>query len=118
MNSKIHEVKITITEEQKQRLQNLSDITGLSNPDIFRWNTFGPGSSLRVPNQKIMGQWLYELNSIGTNLNQAQKLANEKNRAGVLNTDDFLQLKESIRKSRKAIENLTDVIMKEVKGDH
>ena len=118
MSKKIHEVKITITEDQKQRLRDLSDITGLSIPDIFRWNTFGPGSTLRVPNQKIMGKWLYEINSIGTNLNQAQKLANEKNKSGVLNTDDFLQLKSSIGKTRRSLDELMDSVIKEIKGDH
>lgn len=118
MNKKIHEVKITITEDQKQRLRDLSDITGLSIPDIFRWNTFGPGSTLRVPNQKIMGQWLYEINSIGTNLNQAQKLANEQNKAGVLNTDDFLRLRSSITKARKSMDEMAAIITKEIKGDY
>ncbi|MCL7405303.1 hypothetical protein MWN63_04810 [Paradonghicola geojensis] len=118
MNKKIHEVKITITEDQKQRLRDLSDITGLSIPDIFRWNTFGPGSTLRVPNQKIMGKWLYEINSIGTNLNQAQKLANERNRSGELNHDDFRRLRASIVKTRKSIDEMTAVITKEIKGDH
>lgn len=118
MNKKIHEVKITITEGQKQRLRDLSDITGLSIPDILRWNTFGPGSTLRVPNQKIMGQWLYEINSIGTNLNQSQKLANERNRSGELNHDDFRRLRASIVKTRKSIDEMTAVITKEIKGDH
>lgn len=115
---KIHEVKITITDAQRQQLLDLSDITGLSVPDIFRWNTFGPDSTLRVPNRKIAGDWLYQITSIGTNLNQAQKLANEKNKGGILNHDDLFKLGSTIQKTRKATDELSSIILRELQGDH
>lgn len=111
--SEKRELKIILTDEQIAKLEDISVTTGLSKQDILRYNTFGPSSSLKKPNVQLLNKIIGLLGQLGNNLNQSQKVINEKNKMGDISSDDFQQhnriLSETSDEIKKIRENIINV---------
>ena len=111
--SEKRELKIILTDEQIQKLEDLSETTGLSKQDILRYNTFGPSASLKKPNTPLLNKIIGLLGQLGNNLNQSQKVINEKSKSGDISSDDFhlhnqilSETSDEIKKIRESIVNV------------
>ena len=107
------ELKIILTDEQIAKLEDISEITGLSKQDILRYNTFGPSSSLKKPNSMVLNKIIGLLGQIGNNLNHSQKVINERNKSDEISNENFeihnktlSEVSQELRKIRESIVNI------------
>ena len=75
------EIRITIrlTEEEKERLKKMAEAEGLTISDFVRKRLAGVRLRRKPQTEeaRLKREWLYELNRIGTNLNQITRAVNK-----------------------------------------
>lgn len=78
-------VSIRLPGSTMEKFDQMTEETQLGKSQLIR--AILDGATIKVPNPRVTDELLRELKSIGNNLNQLTKVANEAHRAGLTNAE-------------------------------